>query len=566
MIASLNSSSQYAADPLKEIHQPRIPIDTRAIKALDETQEDRFKNGEVEAAKRAIQTKGITDQIHQLSERLNQTGLDEISRFLLSSPDVYAVFIHDALEKSKVDAKDITGLYNSVLRAAKGDFRKNFLARLVTAVLDERRVQVKPNDPRWQKLDDLILSRELPIQRDKVGAAVMDLLDVIYREGDLTHYLNTYIEQQNVLPNTAFTPAIKQGMIDYLVKLGVRIDSKELLDAGRYDKYFVLAYYEALKLSTVKDDPIDQFRVKGEVAWDFTVTSFDDVAFQGEIIPNNIKAAGALDYVYTLGELMRIFDVTNALVLRWARGALDIPAGKTASELYRFHKLRNERSTYEERAMLYKRVLNKGDGQLLSKMVANTSFPILWHKLMVEVTEYIRKSEGKQMADAYVSRAQVYQATKNLQYNLTETMTGMAHVQVTEDYAHLQEAMAILKADEILNKFGGRRKSIWSVIEQVAREDLRVMVPTAPLRSVAVEGNKIFQWIANFNESIVQESAFRTFLRAAEAWIIAQASLESKESNNGSQPPQQPEQPQMPDFLNNMNMFNQESNDDEFDW
>jgi len=145
-------------------------------------------------------------------------------------------------------------------------------------------------------------------------------------------------------------------------------------------------------------------------------------------------------------------------------------------------------------------------------------------------------------------------------------MTGMAHVQVTEDYAHLQEAMAILKADEILNKFGGRRKSIWSVIEQVAREDLRVMVPTAPLRSVAVEGNKIFQWIANFNESIVQESAFRTFLRAAEAWIIAQASLESKESNNGSQPPQQPEQPQMPDFLNNMNMFNQESNDDEFDW
>lgn len=576
MIASLNSSNQYAADPLKEIHQPRIPIDPRAIQALKATQDDCWQVGtqnvdgaaesyiQVVAAKNEIQKRGITDQIHQLSERLNQTGLDEISRFLLSSPDVYAVFIHDAL-KNAVDAKDVTGLYNSVLRAAKGDFRKNFLARLLTAVLDERRVQVKPNDPRWQKLDDLVLSRELPIQQDKIGPAVMDLLDVVYREGDLTHYLNAY-KKRSVLPDTAFTPAIKQGMIDYLVKLGINISSNEDFDKGKYDEYFVLAYYEALKLSTVKDDPIDQFRVKGEVAWDFTVTSFDDVAVQEEVIPNNIKAAGALDYVYTLGELMRVFDVTNALVLRWARGALDIPAGKTASELYRFHKLRNERSTYEERAMLYKRVLNKSDGQLLSGMLANTSFPILWHKLMVEVTEYIRKSEGKQMADAYVSRAQVYQATKNLQYNLTETMTGMAHVQVTEDYAHLQEAMAILKADEILNKFGGRRKSIWSVIEQVAREDLRVMVPTAPLRSVAVEGNKIFQWIANFNENIVQESAFRTFLRAAEAWIIAQASLESKESNDGFQSPQQPEQPQMPDFLNNMNMFNQESNDDEFDW
>ena len=535
MIASLNSFNSYAADPLKEIHRPRISIDPRATKALEETQKDRLKYEDIEAAKATIQKKGITDQIHQLSQRLNQIGLDEISRFLLSSPDVYAVFIHDALENGKVDPKDVTGLYNSVLRAAKGDFRKHFLARLLTAVLDERRVQVKPNDPRWQKLDDLISSRELPIQQDKVGAAVMELLDIVYREGDLTHYMSAYIQDRSVLPKTVFTQAIQQGMIDYLVKLGVTIHSSEDFKAGKYDEYFILAYYEALKLSNVKDDPIDQFRIKGEVSWDFTIPSFDDGVGREEVISPNIKAAGALDYVYTVGELMRVFDVTNALVLRWARGALDVPAGKTASELYRLHKLRNERSTYEERAMLYKRVLNKSDGQLLSNMVANTSFPILWHKLMVEATEYIRKSEGKQMADAYVSRAQVYQSTRNLQSNLTESMTGMAHVQVTEDYAHLQEAMAILKADEILNLFGGRRKSIWSVIEQVAREDLRVMVPTAPLKSIAVEGNKIFQWIANFNEAIVQEGEFRTFLTAAEAWIIAQASIEIGSNNlNGN--------------------------------
>lgn len=352
-------------------------------------------------------------------------------------------------------------------------------------------------------------------------------MTLIREEGSLPYYIDRYIQRKHGnVDAQVFTPAVRQSMVDSLRNIGIQISSDAEFEQGRYDEYFALAYHEALKLSTVKDDPIDQFRLGKQPEWDFTVDSFDTTADAQGVIPANIKAAGALDYVYTIGELMRVFDVANALVLRWASGALDVPAGETASFLYRFHKLRNERSTYEERAMLYKRVLNKGDGQLLSNMVPNSAFPRLWHKLMVEVTEYIRKSEGKEMGNAYVSRSQVYQAVKNLQYNLSEMMTGMAHIQVAEDYAHLQEAMKILRADEILNMFGGRRKTLWSVIEQVAKEDLGMMVSTAPLRTLAVEGNKVFQWVADFNESFVQEGEFRAFLSAAEAWIIAQASLE----------------------------------------
>lgn len=243
------------------------------------------------------------------------------------------------------------------------------------------------------------------------------------------------------------------------------------------------------------------------------------------MIPENIKAAGVLDYLYYIGECMQVFNVTNALVLRWASGMLDIPEGKTAAALYRFHKLRNERNTSEERAMLYKRVLNKGNGRVLSNMVVNQSFPGLWYQLMQEVTDYIDKTEGSRWGAGWVSRAPLYQATKNLQYNLSEHMTGMAHVQVTEDYANLQEALDILKSPEILGDFGGRRKNVWSVIEQIAKQDLGKTVPTANLRSLAVEGNKIFQWIATFEEGGVQEDAFTSFLGAAEAWIISQASV-----------------------------------------
>lgn len=554
-----NSSVMHATDPYRQIRKLRFDLDQFAIQALEYTESDYQEEfGSVEALTQNIREKKVFESsIYELSQRLDQTGLDDISRLLLSTPYIYVVNIKQSLDE--VGSSDSTALYNTVLRRTKNIHRKWFLARLIATVFNARQITVADNQ-QWSSLDDLVLDRSIPIRQGLVEPAVMDLLAKIYRDGELTHYLDKYIANQTTIPETAFTPAIRQGMIDYLVNSKVEIMPKDgsLANGSQsaaHEKYFAIAYAEALKLSTVKDDPIDQIRTKGKVSWDFTIDAFDDADVVQGVIPDNIRAAGALDYVYTLGELMRVFDVGNALVLRWAGGVLDIPEGKTASDLYRFHKLRNERSTYEERAMLYKRVLNKGDGKLLSNMVANTALPRLWHKLMVEVTEYIRKSEGKQIGDAYVSRAQIYQATKNLQYNLTETMTGMAHIQVTEDYAHLQEAMNILKADEILNMFGGRRKTIWSVIEQVAKEDLGMMVPTAPLRTLAVEGNKIFQWVAEFNEGIVREGEFREFLSAAEAWIIAQASLDSEE----------PEASDEDDFDLNGNGKN--SSDDDFsDW
>jgi hypothetical protein len=316
-------------------------------------------------------------------------------------------------------------------------------------------------------------------------------------------------------------------MINYLIKIGLQITSEIDFKAGKFDEYFALAYNEALKTSTAAEDPIDQARTKGsETTWDFTVDIFDAVQEQA-VIPANIRAAGALDYIYYIGERLQVFNVANALVLRWASASLDIPDGKTAAALYRFHKLRSDRSTPEERAMLYKRVFDRGNGKLLSNMVVNEPFPGLWSTLMTEIAEYIRKSENNKSSDNNVSRTQLYQATKNLQYNLSEHMTGMAHLQVTEDYAHLQEALTILKFDDILNHFGGRRKNIWNVIETVAKQDLGIAIPSSAIRTIAIEGNKVFQWIAKFNEGMVKENEFKALLDAGEAWIIAQASLDS---------------------------------------
>jgi hypothetical protein len=179
---------------------------------------------------------------------------------------------------------------------------------------------------------------------------------------------------------------------------------------------------------------------------------------------------------------------------------------------------------------------------------------------MSEVTEYIRKKEGISRGDTQASRSQIYEAVKNLQYNLTDYMTGMAHLQVTEDYSHLQEALEILKMEDIINHFGGRRRNLWDVIERVAKQDLGISVQTYAMRTLAVEGNKVYQWIADFNEATVKEEEFQKFLRSAETWIIAQAFVQEQHGRylNGKG---KTDFDDMNDDTYDMN----DENDDEFD-
>ncbi|MDV3349550.1 hypothetical protein QGP82_12670 [Leptothoe sp. LEGE 181152] len=525
--------TEYTAELVLQINPPSVTLDSYAETALSNTETYFINQAGDDDPRDYITSEGLLSRVNTLTEKLNGSGLDNIPKLLLSRPIIYATLIKAAREDESVSDDDLEGLYSSVLRNVNNIPKRYFLAQMLTLVLNDRRIRLKSTDKRWEQLDDLTLSQGLPITIGQVEPAVTDLLSTLYTEGNIPYYVAQFAERDdNPISPYSFTASLQQGMTDYLVKLGIEIDD-DTFTAGGYDQYFLMAYNEALKTSTVAEDPIDAARVKGgETTWDFSVDTFESIEEQG-VSSDNILAAGALDYIYCIGERMHVFDVANALVLRWASGMLDVPEGTTAAALYRYHKLRSERSTPQERAMLYRRVLNRGAGRLLSNMVPNEDFPRLWHQLMSEVAEYIRKAEGSYSADGWVSRAPIYQATKNLQYNLSENMTGMSHLQVTEDYAHLQEALDIIKSEDVVISYGGRRQSIWTVIEQIAKEDLGIMVSSAPIRTAAVEGNKVFQWIATFNEGSVQDSIFQNFLSSAEAWIIAQAAMEEDDDSFG---------------------------------
>lgn len=138
-------------------------------------------------------------------------------------------------------------------------------------------------------------------------------------------------------------------------------------------------------------------------------------------------------------------------------------------------------------------------------------------------------------------RIPIYQATKELQYNLTEYGNGRTKTQAAQLRSLLDTCFQVLDAPEIIDFYGfGTRRDRWTVIDRLHKEPPFESTPNLQaLRTVAGKGNKVFQWIADFNEASVTDQEFETFLRAAEAWIISRSaavvheddySLEEEES------------------------------------
>ncbi|MGY1705703.1 hypothetical protein ACI79C_14130 [Geodermatophilus sp. SYSU D00697] len=354
---------------------------------------------------------------------------------------------------------------------------------------------------------------------------VLGLFEEVERTSTFPAVIRDFVRRSGI-PAHRFTAPVERQMVTWLVDRGA--------DAATVsDTQLTLAFEQAQSAAAGEADPIDAARNRGSVAtWDFTVDEFLDIEAQG-IVRENILAAGAVDYVYEIGDAMGVFPLADALVLNWSAGVIDVVEGEGAQLLYRYFKLRDERSAPEERAMLYRRVLGKGGGKVLSRMVVNDAFPQLWHNFMAEVADYIHKTErledGRSESSS-VSRSGIHQATRDLQYNLTEFCTGMAHMQVRELYAQLQEALRLLGHPDVVAHFGGnRRKSLWTVIEKLSRAEYGRAPDIGALRTSAVQGNRVFRWVADFNEGTTSYDDFAAMVDAAEAYIHAQAAL-SEES------------------------------------
>lgn len=277
-------------------------------------------------------------------------------------------------------------------------------------------------------------------------------------------------------------------------------------------------------------DPVQLTRPVGRTtAWDFQVDLFDSTASQ-IVLTDNVRAAGALMWCYDIGERLGVYKLADALVYRWWVGLLDFGDPDLTAELYRYYKLRDERPVEEERFLLYRRILDLGHAPVGDRIVVNSDFPQLWRTLMEEVATYIDRSETS-FRDR-VNTQGVVQAIQEIQYNFTERMAGMALTQVTEMYNQLRQtevgsgvlgALDLLSHPEVVGQLAsGRRRDHWSVIERLAKEEFGVSPNVSALRTSAVEGFKVVDYIASFRPGVLDQDAFEEFIASAKSWILAQ--------------------------------------------
>ncbi|NEQ70551.1 MAG: hypothetical protein F6K21_34675 [Symploca sp. SIO2D2] len=92
--------------------------------------------------------------------------------------------------------------------------------------------------------------------------------------------------------------------------------------------------------------------------------------------------------------------------------------------------------------------------------------------------------------------------------------------------------MEIVNSDDVRSYYGGKRESLWNTIERIAKEEFGKAPNTETIKTLAVDGNKIFEWIANFNENAVKSSQFDQLLTSVEAWVLARETLNGKHYNH----------------------------------
>jgi hypothetical protein len=227
-----------------------------------------------------------------------------------------------------------------------------------------------------------------------------------------------------------------------------------------------------------------------------------------------------------LGDEMGIFRVADAVMKYVTMGRVDVESSGTATRVYNYMKLRDERTTPEERAMFYKQVFNLGPGQAMDDMAVNQNFAPLWETLLSEVARFISKYERVDHPDL-VSRFGIEQAIRNLQHNLSRATSGMVKIYVPEMYAHLEDAIQIINAEELRDQLGhGISRDLWNVVESISSQEFGYYPNTTALRTVASSARQVLLSVAAYSSTGFGDAEFRDFIRNAEAVIIAQSQLD----------------------------------------
>jgi hypothetical protein len=472
---------------------------------------------------------GNIGTVERVTQRFNKLNLDDARRLTLTQSSVYESLFLDAINTGKGNNPNDAeaALFDYILQHAisDDDALPKLLDKVIRDVVRRDRITVS--------------EQEFP---DLLSIAVADGLEKLQRQGEIPKFVNQYLSRKEI-NEEAVTESIKQSMIDYLIDLKLNLNTSKVTNA-EFDEYFALAYDFARRQAVASDDPIDIARTRGEgVPSNFTIRKIREKE-RAFVRPEAVKAGGALFTIFVEGELLRLFEIADHLILDWHRGGLDIPSGKAAAQLNRYEHMRRDRFTEEERAMVYRRVFNFGQAELLTDTLINERFGEHFDNVMYEVTRLLDLQDRAFSDPRQISRAALFSAIESFQFNFSEFVTGSAFLKTTEMSKHLEEALDLITSEDVVAHYGGVRRTITGAIKNMGQKFMGLSLPVDDLLTLAERGNDVFQFISDFNRGSVSENDFQTFLDAAKETIIARAALGGEDMASLGQSPEVPDRRQ----------------------
>src|SRR5689334_5021587 len=106
-----------------------------------------------------------------------------------------------------------------------------------------------------------------------------------------------------------------------------------------------------------------------------------------DIVSDNIRAVATL-YFASLLEEMKLFQVTDRVLVLFLKGTLPIGDSSVAAMLSQYFKMSSVRFTQAERAALYTRTLGVPGSP---EVIPNAEFPDLWLRFLGAVSAFSRQ-------------------------------------------------------------------------------------------------------------------------------------------------------------------------------
>jgi hypothetical protein len=220
------------------------------------------------------------------------------------------------------------------------------------------------------------------------------------------------------------------------------------------------------------------------------------------LIPENIRSCADLYYVHVFDRL-GVYRAVDALSIRFF-DHLNLGLSETAHRLYAYIKRRGDRIPAEDRRRLTTNLF-EGDGE------GHGPFKLLMGQMVESLIEYMRVRDAGELIVGSPSRpslsgrrSAVLRAAENLQRYLSRAGGGMAIFLSRESGRQLVDCFQILESQELRAYYGGDfTEGMWGVIEQLVEEvDGRPGPPADRMRTMAVHGRKVIQWLADHADDV----------------------------------------------------------------